>query len=167
MLSTTRARERSKRGKKCKCRNRGGKMKRGERRRRRRERSKRRSSKKRRRKRRKRKGRAKRGRGRRRGHTISLGTLALRGGALGKSACIRRRAPATSPRNLFSPLLCDTRMSMRTENRCPPACARGTARNATARRSGPSPTLSPCGPVPRGQLWPTGSVGAGHRVSRR
>ena len=29
MLSTTRARERSKRSKKCKCRNRGGKMKRG------------------------------------------------------------------------------------------------------------------------------------------
>ena len=30
----------------------------------------------------------------------------------------------------------------------------------------PSPTLSPTDPVPRGQLWPTGSVGAGHRVSR-
>ena len=25
----------------------------------------------------------------------------------------------------------------------------------------------PTDPVPRGQLWPTGSVGAGHRVSRR
>ena len=34
-------------------------------------------------------------------------------------------------------------------------------------KAGPSPTLSPTGPVPRGQLWPTGSVGAGHRVSRR
>ena len=30
----------------------------------------------------------------------------------------------------------------------------------------PSPTLLPTDPVPRGQLWPTGSVGAGHRVSR-
>ena len=31
----------------------------------------------------------------------------------------------------------------------------------------PSPTLSPTDTVPRGQIWPTGSVGAGHRVSRR
>ena len=39
----------------------------------------------------------------------------------------------------------------------------------------PSPTLSPTDPVPRGlltlcprgQLWPTGSVGPGHRVGRR
>ena len=35
------------------------------------------------------------------------------------------------------------------------------------RTRAPSPTLSPTDPVPRGQLWPTGSVGAGHRVSRR
>ena len=30
-----------------------------------------------------------------------------------------------------------------------------------------SPTISPTDPVSRGQLWPTGSVGAGHRASRR
>jgi len=102
----------------------------------------------------------------------------LLGWSLGGGALFRGRRPGTPP----SP--CRTHPSLRcahtarrergahfAQRRAALSCALARAEGSVCMRTGraraPSPTLSPTDPVPRGQLWPTGSVGAGHRVSRR